>query len=202
MMECHSSVCMGVLSRFSLFNSVWPYGLQPARFLCPRDSPCKNTRVGCHALLQGIFLTQGSNPRPLHLLHWRAGPSPRDGTCVSHVSCTGGRVLHPGMEPASLTSPALAGESFTQGWNPRLSRLLRWRAGPSPRDGTRVSHVSCTGGRVLHPGIEPASLASPALAGGSFNTSAPGKSTPVFTSCYLRLHLFRVILVFLLALKE
>ena len=25
------------------------------------DSPGKNTRVGCHALLQGIFLTQGSN---------------------------------------------------------------------------------------------------------------------------------------------
>ena len=26
------------------------------------DSPGKNTRVGCHALLQRIFLTQGSNP--------------------------------------------------------------------------------------------------------------------------------------------
>ena len=26
------------------------------------DSPSKNTRVGCHALLQGIFPTQGSNP--------------------------------------------------------------------------------------------------------------------------------------------
>ena len=27
--------------------------------LCPWDSPGKNTGVGCHALLQGIFLTQG-----------------------------------------------------------------------------------------------------------------------------------------------
>ena len=27
------------------------------------DSPGKNTRVGCHALLQGIFPTQGSNPQ-------------------------------------------------------------------------------------------------------------------------------------------
>ena len=26
------------------------------------DSPSKNTRVGCHALLQGILPTQGSNP--------------------------------------------------------------------------------------------------------------------------------------------
>ena len=30
------------------------------------DSPGKNTGVGCHALLHGIFLTQGSNPRVLH----------------------------------------------------------------------------------------------------------------------------------------
>ena len=33
---------------------------------CPWDSPGKNTGVGCHALLQGIFLTQGSNPGLLH----------------------------------------------------------------------------------------------------------------------------------------
>ena len=31
------------------------------RFLCPRDFPGKNTGVGCHFLLQGIFMTQGSN---------------------------------------------------------------------------------------------------------------------------------------------
>ena len=29
---------------------------------CPWDFPGKSTRVGCHFLLQGIFLTQGSNP--------------------------------------------------------------------------------------------------------------------------------------------
>ena len=33
-----------------------------ARLLCPWDSPGKNTGVGCHALFQGIFPTQGSNP--------------------------------------------------------------------------------------------------------------------------------------------
>ena len=43
-------------------------GLWPTRFLCPGDSPRKNTGVGCHDLLQGIFLTQGSNPRLLHPL--------------------------------------------------------------------------------------------------------------------------------------
>ena len=30
------------------------------------DSPGKNTRVGCHTLLQGIFPTQGLNPRLPH----------------------------------------------------------------------------------------------------------------------------------------
>ena len=34
---------------------------EPARLLCPWDFPGKNTRVGCHFLLQGIFPTQGSN---------------------------------------------------------------------------------------------------------------------------------------------
>ena len=36
-----------------------PHGLQPARLLCPWDSPGKNPGVGCHVLLQGIFPTQG-----------------------------------------------------------------------------------------------------------------------------------------------
>ena len=38
-----------------------PYGLYPTRLPCPWDSPGKNTGVGCRALLQGIFPTQGSN---------------------------------------------------------------------------------------------------------------------------------------------
>ena len=37
------------------------------------DSPGKNTGVGCHALLQGILPTQGSNPCLTHLLHWQMG---------------------------------------------------------------------------------------------------------------------------------
>ena len=37
-------------------------------FLCPWDFPSKNAEVGCCILLQGTFLTQGSNPCLLHLL--------------------------------------------------------------------------------------------------------------------------------------
>ena len=40
------------------------------------DSPGKSTGVGCHALLQGIFPTQGSNLHLLHLLHWQVGSLP------------------------------------------------------------------------------------------------------------------------------
>ena len=47
-------------------DSLWPRGLQPAWLPHPWDSPGKNTRVGCHALLQGIFPTEGSNPGLLH----------------------------------------------------------------------------------------------------------------------------------------
>ena len=44
-------------------DSFQPHRLQPARLLCPWNSPGKNTGVGCHFLLQGIFLTlHQSNP--------------------------------------------------------------------------------------------------------------------------------------------
>ena len=51
------------------------YGLQPARLLYLWDSPGKNTRVGFHAILQGIFLT-------------------RNQTCISYVSCIARQVLY------------------------------------------------------------------------------------------------------------
>ena len=51
-------------SQKSISSSDYP--LQPARFLCPLNSPGKNTGVGCHSLRQGIFPTQGLNPVLLH----------------------------------------------------------------------------------------------------------------------------------------
>ena len=38
---------------------------------CQWNFPGRNTGVGCHFLLQGVFPTQGSNPRLQHLLHWQ-----------------------------------------------------------------------------------------------------------------------------------
>ena len=47
-------------------NSLQPHGLQLSRFLCPWDSPGKNTGVGFHFLLQEISPTQGLNTGLLH----------------------------------------------------------------------------------------------------------------------------------------
>ena len=52
-----------------MFDSLQPHGLWPARFLCPWNSPGKNTGVGCYFFLQGIFTTQGLNLSLLGLLH-------------------------------------------------------------------------------------------------------------------------------------
>ena len=65
--------CVCVCSCVQLFVT---YGLQPTMLLCPWDSPGKNTGVACHALLQGIFLTQGPNLCLLCLLHWQVGSLP------------------------------------------------------------------------------------------------------------------------------
>ena len=58
------NVCM--MSSLVVSDSVPPYGLQPIQLSCAWDSPGKNTGVGCHALLQGIFPTHGLNLGFLH----------------------------------------------------------------------------------------------------------------------------------------
>ena len=65
------SACCLVVS-----DSLQPYGLLPARLLCPWGFPGKKAGVGCQALLQRIFPTQGLNPHLLHLLHWQGDSLP------------------------------------------------------------------------------------------------------------------------------
>ena len=60
----------------SVLSDSWrPHGSWPARLLCPWDYSGKNTKVGCHFLLQGVF-------------------PPTDGTFVSCISCVGRQVLY------------------------------------------------------------------------------------------------------------
>ena len=70
------SVCvclyLCVISCSVMSDSLQLHGREPTRLLCPWDFPGKNTGLGCHFLLQGIFPIQGLNPYLLCLLYWQA----------------------------------------------------------------------------------------------------------------------------------
>ena len=67
----HAGYIVSVMS-----DSLRPYGPSSTRPLCPWDSLGKNAGLGCHAFLQGIFLTQGLNLHLLSLLQWQMGSLP------------------------------------------------------------------------------------------------------------------------------
>ena len=75
-LEENGNVCMhGKLLQSC--RTLWdPMDCSPPGSSVCGDSPGKNTAVGCHALLQGIFLTQGLNLCLLCLLDWQAGSLP------------------------------------------------------------------------------------------------------------------------------
>ena len=64
----HSPSTLGaaVLHRSAVSNALDPRDWSPPGSSVHGDSPGTNTGVGCHALLQGIFPTQGLNPGLLH----------------------------------------------------------------------------------------------------------------------------------------
>ena len=62
--EILSDFCCLLLFRarlYPLFRDPMDYHLPGSSVACPWNFPSKNTGVGCHFLLQGIFPTQGSN---------------------------------------------------------------------------------------------------------------------------------------------
>ena len=84
----------------------------------PWDFPGKNTGVGRHFLLQGIFPTRGSSPHLLCLLHWQVAslPPSHQGSCfiqIAHLSsneprlkCTRAYGLYPPGSSVQEISPA------------------------------------------------------------------------------------------------
>ena len=107
-------------SRSVMSGSLWPQGQLPTRLCHQWDFPGKNTGVGCHFLLQGIFPTQGLNPG---LLHCRQTLYP-----LSHQG-----------SPNVPWSPFLgrAGVGKNTGWVAiPFSRRSSW-----PRDWTQVSRT-------------------------------------------------------------
>ena len=122
---------MGLISPVSL-KRLWDSGLPACSSvarLCPtlrhprdssRQAPSgQNTGVGCHFLLQGVFLTQGSNLRLLGLLHWRADCFTTVPTCVNKLITWKGQLwaLRKVIHVKSLRI------SYLQPW-PRTSTVL------------------------------------------------------------------------------
>ena len=96
---------------------LWPHGLQPARPLCPWDSLGKNTGVGCHSLLQGVFSNQGSNFR-LHALQADSLPCEPPGNPLPLVEATG-KSLPMGTSVRSNANMPPGAEA-TGWWGPEL----------------------------------------------------------------------------------
>ena len=69
--QIHMCSVLSALSCSVVFDSLQPFGLQTARLLCPWDCSGKNTGVGSHFLLQGIFQASGVKPSLLCFLHCR-----------------------------------------------------------------------------------------------------------------------------------
>ena len=107
---CHYMLCC-VLCHSVMPDSWWPRGLKPARHLCPWRFSRQKYWVGCHALLQGIFLTQGLNSGLLHcrriLYCLSQQRSPRILEWVAYPFS--GYLPNPEMEPES---PALQVDSL------------------------------------------------------------------------------------------
>ena len=61
-------LCFALYECSIMSDSLWPHGRWPARFLCPWNSPGKNTGESCHFLLQRILLTHRLNLHFLGLL--------------------------------------------------------------------------------------------------------------------------------------
>ena len=137
--------------------------------------PSKNTGVGCHFLLQGIFLTQFLN---LGLLYRRSPALPVDFVptgppakpenelnpsvyflthtmCVYVCACALGHFSHVWL---SVTPWTVHG----------ILQAEHWSGLPCPPPGD-----------LLNPGIEPLSLMAPALAGGFFTTRTTWKAQGV-----------------------
>ena len=103
MCECvytHTHICCCIVTSV-LSDSLQSYGLQPTRLLCSWNSLGKSTGVGCHALLQRIFPTQGSDLGLLHhrqtLHHW-ATREAHTYMCMyiythTHISCFSASII-------------------------------------------------------------------------------------------------------------
>ena len=123
--------------------------------------------MGCHLLLQGIFLTQGSNLRPLCLLQWQPGSLPLAPPGKPSASWWGAAEVR---EPRPLATPSIP---------PSLVLTIFFFFWPH--------HVACVGSSLVpQPGTRLAPLHWEC---GVLTTGLPGTSFLIFSACLFCLSL-------------
>ena len=140
-----------------------------------------NAGVGCHALLQGIFLTQGWNPGFLPLLCWQRGSLPlvppgkptykyiKD-TWPSILDSVRAQSLQQCLtlcNPMDCSPPGSSVHGILQGGTLEGVAIAFSGGSSQPRDQTHISRVSC-------------------IAGGFFTTESLGKPLSQMVICTLK----------------
>ena len=139
-------------------DSAIPWTVLPARLLCPWNSSGKNTGVGCHFLLQGIFPTQESNLGVSPALQADSLPLSCQGSYFQTDSraCKTENTVSFLLQKSCylVTKLCLSIGSSVHGFS--QARILKWAAISSSRDltqlrnRTRVSCVSCIDRPLLY----------------------------------------------------
>ena len=154
-------IIMSMFSHVWLFVAPWVVARQAH---CPWDSTGRNTKVGSHSLLQGIFLTQALNPGLLHY-KWIFYHLSHKGTLISTINgeqwtidtCKnsgeswnkyyggGGAVMSDSLDAIDYNPPGSSVHGLLQ------ARILEWvatsssRRSSQPRDQTHIACVSHLG---------------------------------------------------------
>ena len=170
------------VSHSVMSDSLWPHGLWPARPLCPWNSPGNNSGLGCYSLIQGIFLTQGSNPG---LLDWSQilYPLSHQGLhlfisflIVLSLCCYRGPFSSCGEQ--GLLFIAVRGLLIAVAFHCGAQALGVWALVLAAHGSVVVGHF-CTW-HLPRLGIEPV---SPAFTGRFLSTRPPWKSWHLFLMC-------------------
>ena len=149
----HTYMC--VLSHSLMSDSLQLHELQPARLLCPWNSPGKNTAVGCHFLFQGIFPIQGSNPCLLFLQHLVGGfftTRPPGKPIYTHMRvCVLSHFSHVQLSVTLWTVACQVPlvHAILQARTLQWVAMLSSRGSSQPRDRTCMFCVSCIAGGFL-----------------------------------------------------
>ena len=115
---------------------------RPTRLPCPWDSPGKNSGVGFHSLLQGIFPTQGLNPGLLHCRFftiWATREAPKRSSTRSGVQTPAGTCPLDLKSNPLNTRPSQLWASITdwisiQAWTHVIFKSKVHREAPDERD--------------------------------------------------------------------